>query len=294
MPYTINGIGTWYYGRTRVHTLRDTCEFCNAFGDMSSYDTTHYFVFLFVPLIPIGKYRILKDCPHYRKHRVMPLKKWEKAKQDSIAEVYAKLRQKLDDPEAVKHAIGVAVGYQDEGLLLRVAEHLAGPMSGDADVQRALGAAFAYFAKSTEAERAYRAALQLKEDPETRHYLSVEILKQGRPDEAEAILRPILDQRNPEHIGLLMLLVEGYQAQANYPRALELLDACEQLNPALQSDKSWVKFRKSVQKHAQSGRPAPSTTLAQSKTAGYREGGGGSRIARWIGPAVAYLGGCST
>jgi hypothetical protein len=76
-------------------------------------------------------------------------------------------------------------------------------MIGDADVQRALGSAFASFARPVEAEQAYRTSLKLKDDPETRHYLAVEVMQQGRADEAETILRPILDQRKPEHIGLL-------------------------------------------------------------------------------------------
>jgi hypothetical protein len=36
MPHDINGIGTWYYGKRRIHRFKDTCKFCNRVGKRSS------------------------------------------------------------------------------------------------------------------------------------------------------------------------------------------------------------------------------------------------------------------
>ncbi|MBE9141500.1 hypothetical protein IQ254_30660, partial [Nodosilinea sp. LEGE 07088] len=46
MPFTLNGIGTTYYGK------RD----CTADG---SYVTTEWMVFLYLPVLPIGSYRVM-------------------------------------------------------------------------------------------------------------------------------------------------------------------------------------------------------------------------------------------
>lgn len=45
MPFTFNGIGTKYYGK------REKAE-------DGSYVTTNWIVFLYVPLIPLGSYRV--------------------------------------------------------------------------------------------------------------------------------------------------------------------------------------------------------------------------------------------
>ena len=47
MPYTLNGIGTKYYGRREA-------------GPDGSYVTTEWIVLIYLPLIPIGSFRV---CP---------------------------------------------------------------------------------------------------------------------------------------------------------------------------------------------------------------------------------------
>jgi hypothetical protein len=93
MPTVINGIGTWYYGKRRIHRIKDACEFCQHFGELQSYDTTLFFVVVFVPVIPLSEHRILRQCPVCQRHRLLPLKEWEKSKAESIAELLEKLQQ---------------------------------------------------------------------------------------------------------------------------------------------------------------------------------------------------------
>ncbi len=38
MPTVYNGIGTWYYGKRRIHTGKGTCEFCGSLTTLESYD----------------------------------------------------------------------------------------------------------------------------------------------------------------------------------------------------------------------------------------------------------------
>src|SRR5947209_490258 len=101
MPTVINGIGTWYYGRGRVHELRGVCEFCQAVGDLTSFDTTEYFTVFYVPVIPLGKKRILRQCERCRRHRVVKHAAWEAAKATDSAAVLERLRADPDDREAI-------------------------------------------------------------------------------------------------------------------------------------------------------------------------------------------------
>ena len=105
MPFTYNGIGTMYYGKKNVHDLRSTCNECNNYGLLSSYDTTCYFTFLYIPIIPLGKYRILEDCQYCRKHRYFKLSEWENLRREDMKEISHRLKESPDDPEVIKDAL---------------------------------------------------------------------------------------------------------------------------------------------------------------------------------------------
>ena len=108
MPYTLNGVGTWYYGKRNVHRLRNVCSQCSAVGDLESYDTTLYFVVVFVPLLPLARKRVMDSCPSCGAHRVMPLAAWDKAKSEGLTGALDRLQAAPGDREAVLNALGTA------------------------------------------------------------------------------------------------------------------------------------------------------------------------------------------
>jgi hypothetical protein len=55
MPYTLNGIGTRYYGRRNASQANGTCQSCNRWVALSSYDTRECFCLLFIPVIPLRR-----------------------------------------------------------------------------------------------------------------------------------------------------------------------------------------------------------------------------------------------
>ena len=60
MPYTVNGIGTTYYGKKNLKSYQGRCEFCKRDGATQEYETIHWFVVVYVPIIPLGRKQILK------------------------------------------------------------------------------------------------------------------------------------------------------------------------------------------------------------------------------------------
>ena len=76
MPTIVNGIGTWYCGKRRIHRVKSGCSQCGAFAELESYDTTLYFVIFMVPIIPLGQKRILESCPSCQRHKIVKLKDW--------------------------------------------------------------------------------------------------------------------------------------------------------------------------------------------------------------------------
>src|SRR6185295_12640362 len=93
MPSVVNGIGTWYYGKRNVQKYEGVCRACGQAGTLSTHDTILWFVFLMIPLIPLGRKRIIEQCKKCQRHGVMPMKRWNEAKKrgdDAIAAWKAK------------------------------------------------------------------------------------------------------------------------------------------------------------------------------------------------------------
>jgi tetratricopeptide (TPR) repeat protein len=287
MPTVINGVGTWYYGKSRIFRRHGVCSMCGAITTLTSYDTTLFFVFGFVPLIPLGRKRILEQCAVCQKHRVAPLDKWEREKSRVFGGLNEALQSGRDPDAALVEALSAASGFEDQALFDQVAAVAAG-RTDQADVQAELGAGYAYFTRWDEAETAYRAALAREDRPHWRDRLANVLLHQGRPDDAAPLITPILDAKDGDRAWLVYLLVESYQAQGRHRDALDLMDARERAFPETTADRDCQKQRKVSQKHEATGKPVRATVLATPAHAGYHEGGRfWPRFARWVGPAIA-------
>src|SRR5882724_188205 len=92
MPTTYNGIGTHYYGRKNILSRPAVCPHCNRSVNLVSYDTRLWFVIVYVPVIPLGRKRIIDRCPACSRHYVTDLQKWETAKQLDISGALEKFR----------------------------------------------------------------------------------------------------------------------------------------------------------------------------------------------------------
>ena len=292
MPHTINGIGTWYYGKERVLKVFGTCSQCGSTGQLISYDATNYFVFLFVPILPLGKYRIIEECPVCRQHRRVKLKEWEESKAKAVAEVREQLQSDGDRNEAAAQALQISIGFQDEPMYKSVAGGLAAGMTDESNVQTLLGAAHSYFGHDEEAVEPLRRAIELDDDSDRRHVLASTLIRLRRPDEAEEVLKPILANATEEQVGLLVMLAEGYQTVGRHDRAIELFEQCVDLMPALASDKEYQKLLKRARKYEGSDKPVVSQALSVASGDGYKEGGRSAAFARWLFPAILAIAAC--
>ena len=241
MPQTYNGIGTWYYGKTDIHRLKSTCEFCHNIGDLSSYDTTLYFVIFFVPVIPLSSYRVIKECPYCQKHRVIKASKWHEMKAKNTQEVLEPLEKNPKDREALLQGLSSVISFQDPELFEKLIP-LANALPDDADVQFHLGATYSYLARRGEATEAYKKSLLAEDRPQTRELMATNLLREGVPDEAEPLVRHILEEKNSDKLYLPYLLVETYQSQGKHQQALDVLDDMIAAFPDLANEKDIKKL----------------------------------------------------
>lgn len=112
MPYTLNGVGTRYYGRRNVSALDANCPFCGRFVRLSSYDTREFFCFVYIPLIPLRKFRIQSDCPACSRHYRFPLEKFREEMETTLAPLRAAVERNPRDPEARLSLLHALLGFQ--------------------------------------------------------------------------------------------------------------------------------------------------------------------------------------
>jgi len=286
MPTVHDGIGTWYYGKRRIHRFKSTCSFCQRVGELQSYDTTLYFVVFMVPIIPLSRKRILQQCPSCSRHRVISLKKWEEGKASDTALLLEKLKANPDDRATILEGLALAISYQDAGLFDQLAESLAGHRRDDAAIQTQLGGGYSYFSRYAEAEDAFRAALAVEDKPEVRESLAHVLLKQHRPEEAAPYLEHILAQKQVAGIGMIFLLIEGYQQEGMHEQALALIERRDKTFPEFADDKTYRKQRKLSERYQHSGKKIKSAYLSESGKIGYREGGWTALLPRVVAPII--------
>ncbi|HJZ90775.1 MAG TPA: hypothetical protein VKE40_07860 [Gemmataceae bacterium] len=287
MPTIINGCGTWYCGKRRIHRVKMACPNCGALAELESYDTTLFFVVFMIPVIPLGQKRILQNCPVCQRHRVVKLKDWEAGKAQAFNAVLEKLQANPDDRETIQMALGLATVYQDEQLFDKLADVLAGHRTDDAEIQAQLGAAYEYFSRWPDAEAAYQRSMAVDPTDDTRERLAVCLLKQNRPEEAADHVRHALESKDPDKAWLVFWLIEGFMAKGMHEQALAVMDVRDQIYPKLVKDKAYQKQRKTAEKHQATGKPVKSTYLAESAKTGFREGSGlGFKWPKYVAAAL--------
>lgn len=287
MPSTYNGIGTWYYGKQHVHRLKGSCPHCHRIGELESYDTTLYFVFFMIPIIPLKKKRILESCPYCQMHRVIDLSQWEEGKQKAIAEIIEKLRQDPDNREVILEAIGMSSFFQDQPLFDKLTT-LAVDKTGDAEIQAALAAGYSYFSQRDKAIEAYKHSLVAEDNPRVRRDLAINFLRMGDPDQAEPLLRHVWETPDQEGIGHVQLLIEAYRSQGRHQEALRIMDLRDAAFPEFAQHADVQEQRRTSQKYLTSGKPIRSAaSLADTTKSGYQEGSRmGGRVAKFIFPII--------
>lgn len=285
MPHTINGVGTWYHGKRDIHRRKGACEFCGSVGDLTSYDTTLYFVVVFVPLIPLSHYRVLEECPRCHKHRIIKAKQWKEMKAKNTQEVLEPLDKNPKDRETLLQGLSSVISYQDPELFEKLIP-LANALPDDADVQLQLGATYSYLARRNEATEAYKKSLLAEDRPQTRELMATNLLREGVPDEAEPLVRHILEEKIVDKLYLPYLLVETYQSQGKHQQALDMLDDMVAAFPDLANEKDIKKLRADSTKHLNTGKALKRVTLVDSNRAGVEKG---SNWSKWV-PAIVILG----
>ena len=237
MPATINGIGTHYYGAKNRSARVGTCKACGRSATLSSYDTREWFCVIFIPLIPIKKYRILNDCSRCRKHYRIAADEFAQKLAEATAPLRAAIRNSPRDPQPYAALIQTLIGWEmrtdaERELQSALAVFpqnldlimLAGQLAVDQnDLQRAL----------TLYERAYRAEPQ--NEGATYGYGWILHQLEQHEQAAQVLQRASSQERNKA--GALYLLGKSQMKLSRWNDALNAFQQLFGVEPAYMNDK---------------------------------------------------------
>jgi tetratricopeptide (TPR) repeat protein len=247
MPTTYNGIGTHYYGKKNLQKRQGTCAHCGRAVELSSHDTRLWFVIFFIPIIPLGRKRIVDQCPACTWHYALDLDKWETAKQLEISGALDKFRAD-PTPEAAIEAHQRLVHFHQTTEAAEFRAMMKTKFADNAKVHAYLGAVLEHLGQATEAAESYRRALELRPDlPEARVGVAEAQIREKRLDEARALL-DFLEKPGASQLyslAPLETLALGFQQAGRHEEALQLFG---QLIGALPALANHAAFRKNVEK----------------------------------------------
>ena len=247
MPSTVNGIGTNYVGKANLERNYGVCEQCHHNGELLTYDTRLWFVVLFIPVIPLGRKKILDYCPKCTAHRILSLNEWQKAGDKALEEVKQEFSQKPNDPDiAIKYHSTLDCWNKHEEAA-ELAEKLNSKFKQNFDVQMYLGAWYERKGKTKAADTFFEQALNIEPDnPEAKRAVALGHIENGDIEKAEDLLAHMKEKGEHQDITLLFMLADAYQKKNLHDKALEIFEIiCRDFPETARKDKA---FRKAVKR----------------------------------------------
>ncbi|SIO67937.1 Flp pilus assembly protein TadD, contains TPR repeats [Singulisphaera sp. GP187] len=224
MPGTINGIGTHYYGKKNLHVRTAICGACQRQGNLSSYDTRLWFVVVFIPIIPLGRKRIIDQCPSCTRHRVADADAFEQAKQLQISAGLDQYRRQPSADSAIGlHAQLLAFHEIDQAADFRRTALERFPRH--AGLRVGLAHQLEDASEYAEASGLYEAALGLEPDlPAARTGVAFRKMANGDLDEARVLLNfaEVPGAGGEHNLAPIDILAGHYQRAGRHRETLEL------------------------------------------------------------------------
>mgnify|MGYP000867444687 CR=1 FL=1 len=291
MPHVINGVGTWYHGKRNQVVRRGVCDSCGRVADLRSYDTTLFFVVLFVPLIPLARKHIIDQCSSCSRHRVMKLTEWETMRSERIAQALKNCNDSPRDEGLAIQALVTASSFDSSEAMDALERFIATNHIGNAKVQAVLGHALEHMNRHERATDALLRAHECAPTDETAEALAVQMFKHAEPRDALPLIDHVFVQGKTESRGIAYLGVEALQARGQHEDALRVLGRIAEAFPGSDKHKDHLRYEKSSRKRLGTSKVVKSS-LAQLGRKDSEGASGGSWAGRWpwlVGPAVMLV-----
>lgn len=247
MPSSVNGIGTHYYGKKNRSVRQGVCNSCQRTVQLEAYDTRLFFVIVFIPVIPLGKKRIMDYCPACQRHYATNLDQWTAARQLEISSAKEQYRSSPTLENAFQaHVEALRFRSFDEAAELRkeFEEH----HSGSAELWSGLAVQLEQLSEYDAARGLYQKAHEIDPDePLARNGVALARLNEGKLDECRQLLSHLMEPGAGQlhAMGVMDALAAAYQRQGEHEKTLGLCAILIREHPEVANVRD---FRKFVQK----------------------------------------------
>ena len=267
MPTTVNGIGTTYYGKKNLRVHHAQCEFCHRAVELKEYETIHWIVVFYIPVIPLGRKQILDQCPACRQHRVLPLAKWDELREKTIEEKTEAFAKNQDDPQAALELVEALATFSRFDEAEKLAEGIQHRFDDDAQVQFHMGQWHEFRNRRAEAAECFRRALQLQGDNlEAKRAVAACMMSDDQVEQALALIKSAPEITPQDDPGLYVELGQSFGRLGQHGDALVAFRQALEVVPELKADKEFQKLVRTSEKSD----PAGTTILP--RTPFYRTG----------------------
>jgi len=247
MPTVVNGCGTWYYGKDNAHAHLDTCDSCGAYTRLVSYDTRGYLCAIYLPLVPLGRKRVSDECPHCKKHRVTPLRKWNQLKSEQATEAIDAYTAHPLDMGKAQQAVAATIFFENEDAFLGISKQVEQQHATRSEILAALAHGYAFFGYPDGAVTIFQKMLAIEDAPAVRELLALLYAHMKQPQQAEAHVQHLLDQKSANRVGLLYIIAATYLELGQNNEAMQLINRTAAAMPDAVDDRDWKKLRKQAE-----------------------------------------------
>lgn len=238
MPYTVNGVGTHYYGKSNRHQSAGICDNCNNQVELLSYETRTWFCVIFIPLIPLGKKQILDYCPRCTTHRALPFKKWQTVTDEAIQESASELKDDQESPEAGLQMMQTLAAFKKTDEATQLAHVLREKHSDNAQVQFGVGGWLEHVGESVAATECFEEAYNLEPDELAyKRAWGMTLAEQGQLNDARELLRDLEPGQEAYDPSVMFFLASQCQSTGDHIQAVEIYGMVLEANPELAKNK---------------------------------------------------------
>ncbi|MCA9040383.1 MAG: tetratricopeptide repeat protein, partial [Planctomycetaceae bacterium] len=253
MPFTVNGVGTTYFGKKNKNAYQGTCEFCGQPSQLVDYDTMHCICLLFIPIIPLGRKRILGQCNHCRQHRVLKLRDWENSVESALTDAMLRMKQNPEDLEAAieLHQTFHQAGKQQQAA--EIARLIKERFSRDFEAHFYLSTWYEVIGRPDEARKSMKRAYELAPDnPIAKRGMAIVLIQERQLDRAEKFLEDMGPESELYDPGIFFMLARGFQEAGNHEKAHRLFSQLHKQDPEISRSQDFSQAVRKTEKQVAS------------------------------------------
>lgn len=156
-----------YYKRDSSYR-RDNCPKCRHIVFLHSFTTTRCFHLYLVPLFPLGRKRILNQCPACSAGREFSFRDWKRLRTGEVEPALERVRIDPAVRENAEKALSLVTQFGSKGEFVELAGMLADHYQNDAAMMATLGWVYHYFDMPVEGNNAFQQSLRIQDNAEIR------------------------------------------------------------------------------------------------------------------------------